>query len=180
MKPSPAIQFLIRTKFRITSRAAANRVIVTEISRYERIAESLNDTQRAQSYHVAEMMGVDENMRDWSFNQILDHNILVNRNLTDVLRELAGGIPINRVIDPKKDVMPSDNPPETILEDFMASVEDYEKVVAEFAKLRGTKPRPHSVFGDLDAHGWHCMFGLHLQIHRKQAQAVVRLASTSS
>lgn len=178
MKSSPAIKILVRTKFLITSRAAANRVIVSEISRYERIAETLDDAQRAKPVRVPEMNGVDEDMRDWSFNQILEHNLLVNHSLTDVLRDLAGGIPMPRVIDPKTDVMPSETPPQTIFEDFMTSIEDYEKVVAEFPKLRGTKTRPHPVFGELDAHDWHCMFGLHLEIHRKQAQAAARLAAS--
>lgn len=181
MKPSLAIQFLVRTKFRITSRAGANRVIVTEISRYERIAERLDVTQRAKQIRVPKMTGVDENMRDWSFNQILEHNILVNHSLTDVLSDLAGDIPMTRVVDHKTDFMPSESPPQTIFEDFMTSIEDYEKIVAEFTKLRNTKKtRPHSIFGDLDAHGWHCMFGFHLQIHRKQAQTVADLATTNS
>ena len=181
MTLSPFLRTLIRANFRLTTRASANRTITSEVARYEMITDSLTEEELHQAVRVPSMRGVDEDMREWSITQILEHNIIVNGILTDVQKELAGGIPMTRTIDPKRDVMPSNNPSPDIFEKFIASTDAYESTVAEFLKLRGTKTRRHPVLGELDAHGWHCMFGRHLAIHRKQAAAVAKsLRATKS
>ena len=75
-------------------------------------------------------------------------------------------------IDPKKDVMPSADPGVEQVEVFRSSIEAHIETIARLGKLRGTVKKRHPIFGMLDAHGWHCMFGLHLEVHMKQAQLV--------
>ena len=58
------------------------------------------------------------------------------------------------------------------LEAFRQTVDDHLEAILPLGKLRGTVKRPHPVFGDFDAHQWHCMFGFHLMIHFKQARMV--------
>lgn len=124
------------------------------------------------------MLGVDEDMRDWSFFMILEHNVIVNRVITTVVEKLVRGEEpvVEGVKDPKKDVMPSAHPGKEQVEAFRASVENHINTVSGLPRLRGTATKLHPVFGEFDAHRWHCMFALHLDIHCKQAEYVVRNA----
>lgn len=79
-----------------------------------------------------------------------------------------------RDFDPKRDVMPSADPGEEQIQAFRSSVETHLENVSRLPRLRPTPTSRHPIFGQLNAHGWHGMFGLHLDIHRKQAEAVIR------
>ena len=123
------------------------------------------------------MIGVDEEMRDWSFFMILEHNVIVNRSISAIVAGLARGEKSldSGVVDPKRDVMPSADPGPDQIRAFQASVEAHLDSVARLPRLRSTPTHRHPIFGQLTAHGWHCMFGLHLDIHHKQAETVARL-----
>jgi hypothetical protein len=69
--------------------------------------------------------------------------------------------------------MPSSNPGEEQIQAFRSSVEEHLTVILDFGRLRGSLKKRHPIFGDFDAHCWHCMFSFHLLIHYKQAEYVV-------
>jgi len=101
----------------------------------------------------------------------------VNRSITVIVESLAGGAEPGGLgaINPKTDVMPSVDPGEEQIDAFRGSVTAHLETVPLLLNLRGNRTKRHPVFGQLDAHGWHCMFGLHLDIHLKQAEAVMRI-----
>jgi len=123
------------------------------------------------------MIGVDHEMRDWSFLQILEHNVIVNRIISHTVEKLARGEDPKpeRPINHKTDVLPGDSAGAEQIIAFSESVESYLSKVATLPTLRGTAETPHSVFGSFDAHKWHCMFGFHLGLHLKQAEKVISL-----
>ena len=110
---------------------------------------------------------------------ILEHNAIVNRSISGKVQCLARGEELTGVatIDPKTDVMPSANPGEEQVDAFRSSVDNHLESVQGLPNLRRGLTMRHPIFGKLNAHGWHCMFGLHLEIHLKQAEAAVELAS---
>ena len=122
--------------------------------------------------NVPKMMGVDEDMRDWSLFQLLEHNTIVNRSITRLICELSEGVPPAEMtrIDPKRDVMPSAGPGEEQVEAFRLSVEDFLDRVGPLSGLRNTIRIPHPVFGRFNAHQWTCMLGFHLSVHLRQAR----------
>jgi hypothetical protein len=128
---------------------------------------------------VPRMLGIDEEMRNWSFFMILEHNAIVNRGITSIVEHLARGEQPEgaEAIDMKRDVLPSRNPGEEQIQGFRESVEDHLQVISGLGELRGGLRTRHPNFGRFDAHNWHCMFGLHLYIHYKQASYVVRKIS---
>ena len=120
------------------------------------------------------MLGVDEDMREWSFYQILEHNVIVNDRISAAVLHLTGNGPAPEPdFDVKRDVMPQDSAGAEQVAEFKRSVEDHLTAVAKVPKLRGTEKTDHPIFGPFDAHRWHCMLGFHLQLHRKQAEALV-------
>jgi hypothetical protein len=143
---------------------------------YLELAKMINERSGALTVLVPRMLGIDEDMRNWSFFMILEHNAIVNRSITSIVKSLVRGEEPKGAgaIDPKRDVMPSRNPGEEQIEAFRSSVEDHLTVISGLSPLRGTSTKRHPIFGQFDAHRWHCMFGFHLLVHYKQAKYVIR------
>jgi hypothetical protein len=171
------VQSAVRLRFRLTGTKQASAQIRNAMERYLKLAATMGSEKGRRCAQVPPMLEVDEDMRGWSVFLILEHNAIVNRSIRVIVQSLAHGDepPGMGAIDPKKDVMPSANPGEEQVGTFRRSVEEYLEMVETLPLLRGMRPKRHPAFGDLDAHGWHCMFGLHLDIHLKQARSLVRL-----
>mgnify|MGYP002630667864 CR=1 FL=1 len=169
------IKGLIRLRFLLTSKEKAYDRIHSVLSVYKDLIIRLNGDEGRRCYRVPAMRGVDEDMREWSIYMILEHNVIVNRTMTAIVDSLARNEePLNLPVkDSKKDVMPSGNPGPEQIEAFVASVEDHLRVVKQLKRLRGTLRKRHPIFGMLDAHGWHCMFCLHLEVHLPQIESVL-------
>ncbi len=176
MPVNPLIKALVRTKFRFTSRQTADRQAERWLRYYLGLAGKLDASGGSRPVRVPAMQGVDEDMRDWSFFMLLEHNTIVNHAISRVVERLARGWdPVQPGdIDPKTGVMPSANPGPEQVEAFRDSVRSHLKMVASLGQLRGTKTREHPVFGTFDAHAWNCMFGFHLQVHARQAKYIVQ------
>lgn len=168
------IRTAVRTRFRLTSRKQASDQIRKLLAGYLSLVQSIDPEAGRLPVRVPPMLGVDEDMRDWSLFMILEHNVIVNRSITAIVESLARGEkpPAIDVNDPKRDVMPSQDPGEEQIQAFQSSVETHLEVVSRLPRLRSAATIRHPIFGQLNAHGWHCMLGLHLDIHRNQAKAV--------
>ena len=169
------IKCLVRFRFLITSKKKTSDRIRSILQEYRDIGELMTKEQGEECTQVPKMRGVDEDMRAWSFYMILEHNVIVNRTMSMIVESLARNeepknLPVK---DPKKDVMPSGSPGPEQLKAFCQSVEDHLKLVSGLSGLRGTFKTPHPIFGMLNAHGWHCMFCLHLELHLSQAKRVL-------
>jgi len=176
--PNFFVKTAVKTRFTLTSRNKASLQIRKFGNIYQALARKVDSDCGVRPIVVPKMPGVDEDMRNWSFFMLLEHNTIVNRSITSVVQSLARGEEPEGpgAIDPKAGVMPSPDPGVEQIEAFRESVNAHLEVVSNLPRLRGTIKKRHPVFGDFDAHRWHCMFGLHLMIHYKQAKMVVQKA----
>jgi hypothetical protein len=174
---NPIIKAVIRTKFLLTSREQASRIIRSNADAYLKLAGQIGAESGGKPVTVPPMVGVDPEMRDWSFFQILEHNAIVNRSIAATVEALSLGKEPSgaALINPKTDVLPKGISGPEQVETFRRSVEDYLFLIATLPELRGTTETPHPLFGSFDAHKWHCMFGFHLGLHLKQAEKVLSL-----
>ena len=99
----------------------------------------------------------------------------MNRSFTSIIKSLVRGEEPEGTgaIDMKRDVMPSKNPGTEQIESFRNSVTEHIKAVSDSQCLRDSPTKHHPIFGTLNAHQWHCMFGFHLFIHYKQAKYII-------
>jgi hypothetical protein len=172
------IKTAVRSFFIVTSRNRALYQTKRFLNDYMELADGLSREVGMRSVKVPPMRGVDEDMRDWSFYMILEHNTIVNKSISSTIQQLVHGKPLRgaAAIDPKKDVMPSQSAGEEQLQEFQNSVNEHVGAMANLGRLRGTITAPHPIFGDFDAHKWNCMLSFHLSLHYKQAQHVVRVS----
>ena len=174
---NPLVKAAIRTKFVLTSRERASEIIRTHADAYRKLTDKIGYGNAAKPIMVPPMIGVDQEMRGWSFFQILEHNAIVNRSIASTVESLAlGKKPLGAaLINPKTDVLPKGLSGPDQVEAFRQSIDDYLAMVETLPTLRGTAATPHPIFGAFDAHKWHCMFGFHLGLHLKQAEKVLLL-----
>jgi len=173
------IRTIVRTRFAMTSRTSARTQAEKVLVEYLRLAQGLDEISGSKSITVPPMLGVDEDMRDWSFFMILRHNTIVNHAISANVRRLALGEPApTKKFDVKKDVMPSDDCGIEQIALFKASIRSHLDATKLLGELRGTETSDHPLFGPFDAHKWNCMFSFHLKIHLKQAAYVKEKAPT--
>ena len=176
---NPIIKTVIRTKFLLTSREKASWMIRSNADAYLRLADRFGAGKGMEQATVPPMIGVDPEMRGWSFFQILEHNVIVNRSIAAMVEAQAlgkepGGAAL---MNPKNDVLPKGVSGSEQIGYFRQSVYDYLSMVSDLPSLRGTAQRTHPIFGPFDAHKWHCMFGFHLGLHLKQAERVLAMVA---
>ena len=173
------IKLAVRARFLLTPSNRASAQIRKLLDQYLSLARLIGPEDGRRQVRVPPMMGVDEDMRDWSFFMLVEHNVIVNHSITGMVQRLARGEkPADTgAFDPKRDVMPSPSPGKEQVPALRASVNKHIDIVSHLSDLRKTPASRHPIFGNLNAHGWHCMFGLHLDIHLQQAEAVGRIVS---
>ncbi|MEM8868342.1 MAG: hypothetical protein AAGC73_08745 [Verrucomicrobiota bacterium] len=172
---NPLLRVLVRSWFKLSTRNQVSRKIAKLAADYRWLADDLEAESGRESVTVPTMPGVDPEMRDWSFYMLLEHNTIVNRGISSIVEHLSNGTPLSESgkFNPKTDVLPEATAgPDQVIA-FQESVEAYLEMSEKLVRLRKTQVKQHPVFGMLDAHGWHCMFGFHLQIHMKQARLIV-------
>ena len=176
---NPIIKAVISTKFLLTSRDKASVMIRSNADAYLRLAHRLGASEGMEQVTVPPMIDVDPEMRGWSYFQILEHNVIVNRSIAAMVEALAlGKEPVGAaLINPKTDVLPKGVSGSEQIGYFRQSVDDYLSMVSTLPSLRGTSQCPHPIFGPFDAHKWHCMFGFHLGLHLKQAERVLAMVA---
>jgi len=174
------VRSAVRSLFIVTSRGRAIDQAKRALEDYLRLAEGMGSGAGRRPVEVPPMRGIDEDMRKWSFYMILEHNAIVDRSISATIRQLVRDEPLSgaAAIDPKKDVMPSPAAGEEQLQAFIDSVQAHIEMVRGLGKLRGTKTALHPVFGEFDAHKWHCMFSFHLRLHYRQAKYVAGIAKS--
>jgi hypothetical protein len=175
---NPFVKAIIRTRFTLTSHGAASAQAQRHLNSYLQLAQGVPEVAGSEPVTVPPMMGVDEDMRGWSFFMLLRHSTIVNHAISANVKRLALGEPEpKKKFHIKKDVMPEAESGIEQIALFKSSVLSHLEAVKSLGDLRNTATTDHPLFGSFDAHKWHCMFAFHMQIHLKQAEFVRRLAT---
>lgn len=177
------VRKMIQWKFRMTSREQGIAQIQRHLQAYLDLLNGLTNEHACQRVKVDKMSGVDEDMREWSLCEIIEHNTIVNHALKVRIISLLTGEPSEEYenFDVKKDVMPGLGEPfgKSDADQFIASVEGYLAAIAEYESLKTAATSEHPIFGEFNAHQFHILFSFHLGLHLKQACAVVDLLKKS-
>ena len=172
MNVNPLVYWGFRLYSRVRSMRALSAVIVRERDACLAVTKSLSDEELSQRVRLAPMPGLGPDMLYWSVAMTLEHLALVQRGMRLVVARLATGRNVTMQIDYENDFTPHPEAGREQVAAFTASVENYLRKVEKLPKLRDTPRFEHFIFGDLDAQGWHALFGAHLLIHRRQLQVM--------
>lgn len=117
--------------------------------------------------------GLEDSSRHWSVLMTLDHLRIVNLACASIIRELSEGrVPAGKAST--ADVKPSPDVTESVIVAYEASCDEVLAAVASAKSLDDAARFPHPWFGPMSARRWHVLAAVHLGLHRRQLEAIVR------
>jgi hypothetical protein len=144
-----------------------------ETGRILSLARSVEPAQAARPVLIRRVPGIEDSSRNWSVYMTLEHLVLVNDWIAEIIDHLVegetGGRPVSIA-----DVKPGPVSDPEVLERYARSAEAYVTQTAFLPRLHTRMRHAHPWFGRLDAHGWNTLAALHQTIHRRQIEAILR------
>lgn len=117
--------------------------------------------------------GLEDSSRYWSVLMTLDHLRIVNLACAMIIRELSEGrVPAGKAST--AEVKPSPDVTEAVIAAYEASCDEFLAAVASAKNLDNPARFPHPWFGPMSARRWHVLAAVHLGLHRKQLESIVR------
>jgi hypothetical protein len=138
----------------------------------ERVAE-VPVEQRGRPVCIPRVRGLEDSSRFWSVWMVLEHLRICHRAFAEVVTRLAAG---ERIETPASTaaVKPSPGVGAEVESAFEASCEDWLAAVRAIEDLGTAARYVHPWFGPLDAAGWQALATMHLGIHRRQLERIIR------
>jgi len=162
---------------RLRSRAAASARFQREAARILAQTQKLEPALAAKPLLVERLKSLEESCRHWSLLMTLDHLAMINTAVLTIIESLLQNIPLAPNFS-RAEAKPKPEQSIFTIERFRKITEQYLERVDRASALHSTMRHTHHQFGPLDAHGWHCLAGIHQQIHRKQIERIVVIATS--
>jgi len=121
---------------------------------------------------IPRVIGIEDSSRHWSVLMTLDHLVIVNTAILEIIEHLA----IERLYIRHVSTAAVKPLPHQTLETinrFAKTTQTYVDRVSRFKNLASHARHPHPWFGSMDALGWHWLASLHHTVHRRQIQRIV-------
>lgn len=173
----PPEQFIARRLFRLKcwlgSRPAFAAEFEAERRRIlERVAQC-DPARRGERVLIPRLRGLEDSSRYWSVWMTLEHLRITNEAFARVVGSLASGV-VPEGEASMAAVKPGDDVGEAVEAAFAASCMRFTTTVAGVAELRTRVKFAHPWFGPLDAAQWHALAAMHMGIHRRQIERILK------
>lgn len=166
-----AAKMLFGWKRAWATKASATALIKAEREAMLKLTRGCSTEQGRQRVLIERLRGMEDSSRYWSVFMTLEHVRIVNMGCLGAIRSLARGQVPDRVASTAT-VKPSPEVGKGVLEEFEQACELLIKTAEGAGSLRTPVRYAHPWFGPLDAAGWHFVAGFHMQLHRKQMEAI--------
>lgn len=138
------------------------------------IARKLSPEQMKRQVLIPKPIGLEDSSRNWSAAMVLQHLVIVDAGIGEVVAALAKNQTFGREVR-IADVKPSPDAGQEQLKFLDEALQTYIDRVAGVENLHTAARHAHPWFGPLDGHGWHTLAALHTMIHRRQLYAVTKI-----
>ena len=137
-----------------------------------RLARNLTPEAANTAVLIPRVAGIEDSSRKWSVLMTLDHLIIVNSGILDIIEHLSS----ERMYIRQVSIAAAKPPPDQTLETigrFAKATQNYVARVSGIKNLVSAARHPHPWFGSMDALGWHWLATLHHTVHRRQIQRII-------
>lgn len=138
-----------------------------------KLARSYDPVNGSQPVLIKRIRGMEDSSRNWSVLMTLDHLHIVNLAAGGAIRALGKGEIPDREAN-TADVKPDPDADATMIETFDRSCEFFLKCARQVDDLHTPVRYDHPWFGPMDAAGWHALGGVHLGLHRRQIEEILK------
>jgi DinB superfamily len=158
---------------RRTGRAEAAALLARERETILKLVDCCDAEAGSRRVLIDRLRGMEDSSRFWSVFMTLDHLRIVNLAVSEVIRLLGvGQVPAGEART--ADVKPDAGVDHQVIGDFERSCERVVHCAAAVPNLKTPRRFAHPWFGTLDGAGWHFLAGVHLQLHRRQIEQILR------
>jgi hypothetical protein len=180
----PAVElFIARILFavqrRTGNRESFNIRFVREREAIRRLADSCDAKSAATPVLIKRLPGMEDSSRHWSLWMTLDHLRIVNLGIAKTIGALAKGV-VRPGQASTAAVKPSPTADASVVAGYEEACDAVLATVAAAPNLKTNARFAHPWFGPLDASGWHAMAGMHMALHRKQLEQILKGLSAAS
>lgn len=166
-------KFLFPCMTLITSWDAATKVFLQEGRWVMHLATKVPVGTLGKRVLVPRLQAMEDSSRYWSVEMVVEHLLLVGRIMEDTTILLSKGQSVPGRIRIAA-VKPKGGGGVAILSEFEKFVEQYpRRMETEVKDRRSRSTHYHPWLGELTAHQWHCLNGLHYRIHRRQMSLIL-------
>lgn len=170
--------FVCRLGFRVLrstlTRHRTQNWLYSETRKVLATARELPLEQLKHQVLIQKLTGLEDNSRNWSAAMVLQHLVIVNTGIGDLLCALSEDKAFEREVR-IADVKPTADAGQEQLASLEHALMAYQEKVASIKNLYTSRRHAHPWFGPLDGHGWHTLAALHTMIHRRQLDAIVHI-----
>lgn len=150
----------------------ANRRFHTEAGRMLKLTRGLMTQAANAPVLIPRITGIEDSSRNWSPLMTLDHLVIVDRAVIEIIEHLAAERLYLRSIAIADTKPKAQQTLETVTR-FAQVTQDYLARVSNLVNLRSAARHRHPWFGPLDAYGWHLLAAAHHSIHRRQIERII-------
>lgn len=168
-----AARLLFSLRCTVTTRSAAVAKIAAERAALNALVRLCDPATCAERVLIPRPRGLEDSSRHWSVWMTLEHLRLVNEGIArTILALLAGHAPPGVVST--ADVKPAPTVDAAVLGTFDRSCEVLARAGHDAITLDTPQRHTHPWFGPLDATRWQVLGGMHLGLHRRQIEVILR------
>jgi hypothetical protein len=150
----------------------ATRHFHGEASTMVRLAGSLAPQAANTPVLIPRIAGIEDSSRNWSVLMTLDHLVIVNSAIIDIIESLSSERLHSRRVS-IAEVKPRATQSLETINRFARTTQNYVERISHIGNLVSSTRHSHPWFGPLDALGWHWLATIHHTIHRRQIQKII-------
>jgi hypothetical protein len=171
-------KLIFRLGLRRSSRDKAAAAFSLQYHEILRLANNCNAASLGQRVLIDRLRGLEDSSRYWSVFMTLDHLRIVNDAIVQAITALVAGTTPPRAASTAA-VKPDPAVDGRVVAAFEESCRNFEQCVAAAPDLNTQLKYAHPWFGPLDAASWHFLAGFHMNLHRRQIEAILTSLSRS-
>jgi hypothetical protein len=146
-------------------------LIKREVKIIKKLLNKISNKQLKQKMSIDRTFAIEDNSRQFSVNEVLEHLVIAGSLVKDVIDTLSQEKEVD--FDIKiENVKPKENK-ENQLEDFLKFYHDYDKFIRNLPKKQSKMTKAHPWFVKFNNFDWHIFMFMHTFIHRRQIEAIL-------
>ena len=137
-----------------------------------RLARGLKPETANTRVLIPRVLGIEDSSRHWSVLMTLDHLVIVNSAIIEIIEHLAAERLYTHRVSTAAVKPDREQSLETITR-FAKTTQNYVERLSRIKNLESASRHAHPWFGPLDALGWLWLAAMHNTVHRRQIQRII-------
>ena len=156
----------------LKGRIALNDLFHKELTTLLELESSIPDKKGNQPVLVKRLKGMEDSSRNWSAYMVFEHLHMVNVGILQIIKTLLKNKQFTQEIK-IENVKPNPHSDISSVERFSDSAQTFLGTMQTLESLKTKTTHKHPWFGELDAHSWHTLATIHMQLHRRQLELII-------